>query len=80
MNSDRELLPCPWCGDEVGDAVVEGSTFRWRMVAGCCTSGPAVRHDTMAEDQAAAEADSHKRARAAWNMRADGKAIREGRG
>lgn len=65
------LLPCPWCGDEMGKpAVIEGSTFRWRVVAGCCTNGPEVRHDTLSDDQAAAEADSTRRAIEAWNRRA----------
>lgn len=70
---DETLKPCPWCGDEVGDDVIVGSTFRWRMVAGCCTSGPEVRHNTMADDQVAAEVESRAAAIAAWNRR-------EGRG
>lgn len=65
------LLPCPWCGEELTAVrVSEGSTFRWRKVDGCCTDGPEVRHDTMADDQAAAEIDSTSRAIAAWNTRA----------
>jgi hypothetical protein len=71
MNADKELLPCPWCGQPLTEAnVVQGSTFRWRVVDGCCTEGPEVRHDTMAADQAAAEADSRARAIEAWNTRA----------
>jgi len=68
--TDRELLPCPWCGGKVKGTVVEGSTFRWRCVVGCCTDGPEVRHDTLANDQAAAEIDSRDRAITAWNTRA----------
>jgi hypothetical protein len=68
-----ELAPCPWCGDELaGVSVSEGSTFRWRKVDGCCADGPEVRHDTMADDQAAAEVDSRARAIAAWNRRTPG--------
>ena len=67
----RELLPCPWCGDELTDCTVsEGSTFRWRKVDGCCTDGPEVRHNTMADDQEEAERDSTRRAIEAWNLRA----------
>lgn len=69
--TDRELLPCPWCGDDLTSvAVVEGSTFRWRRVSGCCTDGPEVRHDTLTNDQSAAEIDSRERAITAWNTRA----------
>jgi len=64
-----ELKPCPWCGEAVEDTVIEGSTFRWRMVAGCCTSGPEVRHNTLADDQVAAEAQSRADAITAWNRR-----------
>lgn len=78
MTDDRktggevELLPCPWCGEAQSVVrVSEGSTFRWRKVDGCCADGPEVRHDTMADDQAAAEADSHRRAIEAWNTRAN---------
>ena len=65
-----ELKPCPWCGDslKVG-RVVEGDTFRWRRVQGCCADGPEVRHDTLAENQAAAHEDSERRAIEAWNTR-----------
>jgi hypothetical protein len=71
MTTDKEMLPCPWCGQPLTEAnVVQGSTFRWRSVEGCCTEGPEVRHDTMATDQAAAEADSRARAIEAWNTRA----------
>ena len=66
----QELKPCPWCGEKLtGVSVSEGSTFRWRKVDGCCTDGPEVRHDTMADDQAAAEIDSTRRAIEAWNTR-----------
>ena len=66
----NNLLKCPWCGEEMaGCTVSEGSTFRWRKVDGCCTDGPEVRHDTMADDQKAAEVDSTARAIAAWNTR-----------
>ena len=65
------LRPCPWCGGQPHPAVVRGSTFRWRQLAGCCTPGPEVRHDTLAEDQDKAELDSAGRARAEWNRRWD---------
>jgi hypothetical protein len=69
---EPDLLPCPWCGQEMFGliSVVHGSTFRWRRVNGCCTDGPEVRHDTMAEDQKAAEIQSRADAIAAWNTRA----------
>lgn len=81
MTADRELLPCPWCGQPLEDwKVVEGSTFRWRQVDGCCTPGPEVRHHTLAEDQEAAERQSTEDAITAWNTRADaigrGEAVR----
>jgi len=70
-NVSEKLMPCPWCGGEMDAvAVIEGSTFRLRMVSGCCTDGPEVRHDTFAEDQAAAETQSRAAAIAAWNTRA----------
>ena len=66
-----ELLPCPWCGEKMGEPVViEGSTFRWRMVQGCCTDGPEVRYDTMSDDTQTAGADAARRAIEAWNARA----------
>lgn len=66
-----ELKPCPWCGDSLKVVrVVEGDTFRWRRVQGCCADGPEVRHDTLAENQAAAHEDSERRAIEAWNTRA----------
>ena len=69
--SEPTLLPCPWCGQAMERPDVrETSTFRWRAVMGCCTSGPEIRHDTMADDQAAAEVDSRVRAIEAWNTRA----------
>lgn len=69
---DVELKPCPWCGEKLTSIrVSEGSTFRWRKVDGCCTDGPEVRHNTLADDQAAAEADSTRRAIEAWNTRHD---------
>lgn len=65
------MLPCPWCGDPLASvSVSEGSTFRWRRAQGCCTDGPEVHHDTMADDQQAAEVDSRRRAIEAWNSRA----------
>ena len=64
------MKPCPWCGGEVGPVVEEGARFRWRRVTGCCADGPEVRHDTMADDQAAAEVESRQRAIDAWNNRA----------
>lgn len=69
---DVELKPCPWCGEKLTSIrVSEGSTFRWRKVDGCCTDGPEVRHNTLADDQVAAEADSTRRAIEAWNTRHD---------
>ena len=71
MTDASAIKPCPWCGESLKEArVIEGSTFRWRALQGCCTDGPEVRHDTMADDQAAAEEDSTKRAIEAWNTRA----------
>lgn len=63
------LLPCPWCGGQVVESVSEGSTFRWRKFDGCCADGPEVRHNTTADDQAAAEVESRAKAIAAWNER-----------
>jgi hypothetical protein len=64
------LDACPWCGQKMERAIVsEGSTFRWRKVDGCCADGPEIRHDTMADDQEAAEVDSRRRAIEAWNDR-----------
>lgn len=68
--SDRELLPCPWCGGAVDDVVTQGSTFRWRVVQGCCTNGPEVRYNTFSPDIEAAELDARNRAIKAWNTRA----------
>lgn len=67
----QALEPCPFCGRELDTASVsQGSTFRWRKLDGCCVDGPEVRHDTMAQDQTAAENDSRSRAIKAWNTRA----------
>jgi hypothetical protein len=73
----NDLAPCPWCGMELtGEPHVrEGSTFRWRLLSGCCTDGPEIRHDTMADDQAAAEVDSTQRAIDAWNQRESWRSI-----
>ena len=71
MSQDVKLLPCPWCGEELRVVnVSEGSTFRWRKLDGCCADGPEVRIDTMADDQAKAEADARADAIRAWNERA----------
>ena len=71
MTTETDLLPCPWCGEKPASvSVSEGSTFRWRKVDGCCADGPEVRHDTMADDQVAAEVESRAAAIAAWNRRA----------
>lgn len=67
--TSEALLPCPFCGGAVAGDVVEGSSFRWRRVSGCCTDGPEIRHNTLAQDQAEAEAESRTRAIAAWNTR-----------
>ena len=65
-----ELKPCPWCGEKLKfGAVIEGSTFRWRVLQGCCTDGPEVRYDTLSSDPAKAEAEARERAIAAWNER-----------
>lgn len=71
MSQDKTLLPCPWCGKEMEGpiSVSEGSTFRWRKVDGCCTDGPEIRHNTLADDQEAAEIKSRADAIAAWNTR-----------
>ena len=67
-----QLEPCPWCGEALASvSVSEGSTFRWRKVDGCCADGPEVRHDTMADDQVAAEVESRAKAITAWNTRAN---------
>lgn len=67
----EHAAPCPWCGGVLAAiTVIEGSTFRWRAVQGCCAAGPEVRHDTLADDQVGAEADSRRRAIEAWNERA----------
>ena len=72
MTSNVKLLPCPWCGEALASvSVSEGSTFRWRKVGGCCADGPEVRHDTMADDQVAAEVESRAKAITAWNTRAN---------
>jgi len=72
----ERVLPCPWCGDPLTEAIVqEGSTFRWRKVSGCCADGPEVRRNTMTDDQAAAEIESHAKAIAAWNTRPHGPTI-----
>ena len=71
MSKDMKPLPCPWCGEELRAVnVSEGSTFRWRKLDGCCADGPEVRIDTMADDQAKAEADARADAIKAWNERA----------
>lgn len=73
MDDSAPLLPCPWCGCvPPSTSVIEGSTFRWRRVEGCCADGPEVRHDTLAKDQLEAEVDSTARAIAAWNTRYTG--------
>lgn len=78
MSDETKLEPCPFCGGEIPEAlVIEGSTFRWRRVAGCCVDGPEVRHDTMADDQEAAELGSKQRAIQAWNSRAPDPRIAE---
>lgn len=72
MTAEPDLLPCPWCGEKLASvSVSEGSTFRWRKVDGCCDDGPEVRHNTMADDQEAAEVESRAAAIAAWNTRAN---------
>lgn len=66
-----ELLPCPFCG-HVGVTMTEGSTFRWRILecAGCGATTGEVRHNTVADDQVAAEEATRAEAIAAWNTRA----------
>jgi Lar family restriction alleviation protein len=65
------LLPCPFCG-HVGISVCEGSTFRWRyaMCDNCGAQAGEVRHNTLADDQAAATKESHAEAIKEWNTRA----------
>lgn len=70
--SDRELLPCPFCGGK-SVSVEEGSTFRW-VYASCDDCGAQcgeVRKQTMGEGtqeqwNAAAEVSAIN----AWNTRA----------
>ena len=40
-----DMLPCPFCGSTEGFYVVEGRTFRWRVIS-CrnCGEGTEVRH------------------------------------
>jgi Lar family restriction alleviation protein len=65
------LKPCPFCG-HVGISVCEGSTFRWRyaMCDNCGAQAGEVRHNTLADDQAAATKESHAEAIKEWNTRA----------
>lgn len=71
MGDLTKLLPCPWCGGTLKDGVVlEGDTFRWRRVQGCCTDGPEVRIDTLSDDRELAEQQAKEQAYDAWNTRA----------
>ena len=64
-----KAIRCPFCGSTRVD-VHEGATFRWRVVeCECGATGPEVRHNTLADDQQAAEADSRRRAIEEWNRR-----------
>lgn len=66
-----ELKPCPWCGGRLKEGLVlEGETFRWRRVQGCCTDGPEVRVNTLSDDREEAEREARAQAYAAWNTRA----------
>lgn len=66
-----KLKPCPWCGGVLQEArVVEGDTFRWRKLQGCCTDGPEVHIDTLADDRVGAEERAAQAAIDAWNTRA----------
>lgn len=66
-----ELKPCPWCGGQLKEGLVlEGETFRWRRVQGCCTDGPEVRIDTLSDDREEAEREAKEQAYEAWNTRA----------
>lgn len=66
-----KLKPCPWCGEALQEArVVDGDTFRWRKLQGCCTDGPEVHIDTLADDRVAAEERAAQAAIDAWNTRA----------
>lgn len=70
MTVDK-LKPCPWCGGALQEArVVEGDTFRWRKLQGCCTDGPEVHIDTLADDRVGAEERAAQAAIDAWNTRA----------
>ncbi|HHA2702384.1 TPA: Lar family restriction alleviation protein [Stenotrophomonas maltophilia] len=66
-----KLKPCPWCGGVLQEArVVEGDTFRWRKLQGCCTDGPEIHIDTLADDRVGAEERAAQAAIDAWNTRA----------
>lgn len=62
---------CPFCGASAAQ-VVEGDTFRWRMVqcGACGARGPEVRIDTLADNQGDAERDACAAAVRAWGARA----------
>lgn len=62
--------PCPFC-KRVDVTVVEGSTFRWRIVVCnfCGASCGEVRHNTMAKDQKAEEEVTRVKALIEWNTR-----------
>lgn len=69
---DDQLLPCPFCGG-TDVAIVEGSSFRWRLAScnGCGAQAPDVRIQTMGEGTPKEwEAVAHKAALAEWNKRA----------
>ena len=72
MTNPPNVLACPFC-NHVGIDIVEGSTFRWRLpeCGNCGATCGEVRHDTMADDQAQAEIETHHRCVEAWNTRAN---------
>ena len=49
--SVTDVLPCPFCGSTEGFYVVEGSTFRWRVIS-CrsCGEGTEVRHKNNSDE------------------------------
>ena len=46
-----DVLPCPFCGSTEGFYVVEGSTFRWRVIS-CrsCGEGTEVRNKNYSDE------------------------------
>ena len=72
MSTEREPLPCPFCG-HTGLAFGEGSTFRWlTYVCGGCGIGSETRVQTLGEGTNVQWREQAERdAVEAWNKRAD---------